>query len=50
MKTLELVLNVKFSGRRECDKDDLFGFERLKVDNNNSHGAGKNVIKMTSWF
>lgn len=32
MKTLELVLNVKFSGRRECSKDDFFGFERLKVD------------------
>lgn len=40
VKTLELMLNVEFSGGRECNKDDLFGFERLKVDDDNSHGRG----------
>ena len=33
------MLNVKFSGLRKCNKDELFGFERLKVANN-SHGRG----------
>lgn len=39
VKALGLMLNVKFSGRREWNKDDLFGFERLKVDDN-SHVRG----------
>lgn len=38
IKTLELKLNVKLSGREEYNKNDLFSFERLKVDDNNSHG------------
>lgn len=43
IKTLELKLNVKFSGRREYNKDDLFRFERLKVDDNNSTGHGNSI-------
>lgn len=39
-KTLEVKLNVTFSGRRECNKDDPFTFERLKVDDDNSHRHG----------
>lgn len=31
---------VELSGRKEYNKDDLFRFERLKVDDNNSHGHG----------
>lgn len=39
MSRLEPMLDVKFSGWRGCNRDDLFGFERLKVDDNNSHGC-----------
>lgn len=40
MSRLNPMLNVKFSGSREYNKDDLFDFERLKVDRNYSHGCG----------
>lgn len=40
MSRLWKMLNVKFSGRRGCDKDELVGFERLKVDDNHPHGRG----------
>lgn len=40
VKILELMFNVEFLGGRECNKDDFFGFERLKVDDDNLYGRG----------
>lgn len=45
---LDLILNVKFSGSREYNKDDLFGFERLKVNGNYSHGCGNILYFLVS--
>lgn len=48
-KTWGLVLNVKLSGRWRGNKEDLFGLEKLKVEESNSHGHGSIYVELSGF-
>lgn len=48
-KTWGPVLSVKLSGRWRGNKEDLFGLEKLKVEESNSHGHGSVYVELSGF-